>query len=202
MLGMSAFAFVTPELPKLREMISSVSTSIERPIDDLDRGHNSSVSKKRVKEIMDAVYKSTDDAKSAVSDCEKLLALLLDGSEEQIDALKIDNDAVAELRRRADYVENGNARLNYAFFLTQTDPAWRPHINTLNHLQARLMPAFKRYVTIVREVADTAEHFIPCENAIDFNQEQMEASVKSQTVINPDWVNSSDDFVKWIRESK
>lgn len=202
MLGMSAFAFVTPELPKLKEMISSVSTSIERPISDLDRGHNGSVSKKRVRTIMEAVYKSSDDASRAVVECGKLLTVLHEGSEEQIESLKISHEAVAELRQRAALIENGNTRLRYAFFVTQSDPAWRPHITTLNHLQGRLMPAFEKYVSAMRKLADIAEHYIPNEDGVAFNMSEMDNSIESKTVRNPDWVNSSDDFVKWIRESK
>jgi len=202
MLGMSAFAFITPELPKLREMISNVSSSIERPIDDLDRGHDGSVSKARVKAVMEAVYKSTDDAVRAVKECERILATLREGSEEEIDALKIDEKSITELRNRASLIENGNARMQYAFFITQSDPAWQAHIATLNHLKGRLMPAFELYVTAVRELADTAEHFVPHEDGLAFDLNQMSESINSPTVKSPEWVNSSDDFVKWIRESK
>lgn len=151
---------------------------------------------------MEAVYKSVDNAARAVSECEKLLIVLREGSEEEIDSLNINDEAVAELRQRADLIENGNARLRYAFFVIQSDPAWHPHITTLHHLQARLTPGFERYVSLVREIADTAEHYIPREDGLAFNLAQMEESIKSATVKNPDWVKSSDDFVRWIRESK
>lgn len=202
MLGMSAFAFVTPELPKLKEMISSVSTSIERPISELDRTHDGSVSKKRVKETMVAVYKSSDDAVRATKECERLLTLLHNGSEDEIDKLEINDKSLSELRQRADLIENGNARLEYAFFLIQSDRAWRAHTTTVIHLKNRLIPAFKRYVEAMREIADTAEHFIPRNEAPQFNLSQMDESIKSPTVKAPEWVNSSDDFVKWIRGSK
>ncbi len=37
MLGMSTLAFITPELHKLDEMISGVSSSIERPYNDFEK---------------------------------------------------------------------------------------------------------------------------------------------------------------------
>lgn len=201
MLGMSALAFITPELPKLDEMISGVSSSIERPLDDFERNHNKAVPEKTVKEVMLRVYNSQDITDKASSEAKRITDVLLHGTEQEIESLHIvDDSTIRELRDRAAYIENGVHRIKYAFFIARSNPSWHPHIRTLRHLELRLIPSYENYVKNVRELADTAQHFIPTDEGFELDTNELSASMESETVTAPSWVKTTKDFIKWARE--
>ncbi|MGE0972358.1 hypothetical protein ACQFN5_23530 [Klebsiella sp. WOUb02] len=201
MLGMSALAFITPELPKLDEMISGVSSSIERPLNDFERNHNNAVPEKTVKEVMLRVYNSQDIADKASSEAKRVTNVLLHGTAQEIESLHIvDDSVIRELHERATYIENGVHRIKYAFFIARSNPAWHPHIRTLKHLELRLIPSYENYVKNVKELADTAQHFIPTDEGFEFDINELSSGIESQEVTAPSWVKTNDDFIKWVRE--
>lgn len=201
MLGMSTLAFITPELHKLDEMISGVSSSIERPYNDFEKNHNDTVPKTTVKEVMQRVYNSKDATDKASSEARCLTKVLLHGTEQEIESLQIvDESVIRSLRERASYIENGAKRIKYAFFIARANRAWLPHIHTLNHLERRLTSSYESYVKSIRELADTAQHFIPTDEGFELDTNELSDSMGSETVTSPSWVKTPEDFIKWARE--
>lgn len=202
MIGLSAMAFSQIEPPKIDKVITSVSQKIERTFSDLDRSTPDSLTKKEVKAIMDLVYKRTDLARLKVDEGSAIINVLLHGSEEEIDSLQMDEVQAETILAIADKIEVGVNRLKYAFFMAATTPAWRPHMATLKHLESRAISSFSEYGYVTRRIGELMPHFQHTDNKIGFDLSEAELALHEDSIEQPEWVKSSDDFVKWLGQIK
>lgn len=203
MIGLSAaLAFNPPSAPTVDKAMESFSRKIERSFGDLDRANSASLSKKQVQEITKMVYQRTDLADSKALEGNEYINTLLHGSPEEIQAIWGDGADPSDLQAIADKLDIGIKRLKYAFFLASTSPAWTPHMATLKHLESRTLKSFSDYFFAVKQLAELLPHYIESAEPVSFDIDKINKALSEPMTEQPAWVNSGEDFAKWIKGMK
>ncbi|UXP24996.1 hypothetical protein N8O08_05200 [Enterobacter sp. 155105] len=203
MIGLSAaLAFTPPKAPTVDKFMESFSRKIERSFGELDRAQEDSLTKKQVREITRMVYQRIDLAATKAEEGNAYLQVLLHGSAEEMLELRIEETKPEDLREIAEKLDIGVKRLKYAFFIASTSPAWRPHMATLKHLESKTLKAFGDYHSAVKGLADTLPYFLESNCPVDFDLEKIDNALSEPMVEHPSWVNTGEDFAKWIKGMK
>lgn len=203
MIGLSvALAFNPPNAPTVDKVMESFSRKIERSFGDFDRATNDSLSKKQVQEITKMVYQRTDLADSKAREGNEIINTLLHGSRDEIKAIWGDGADPRDLQDIADKLEIGIKRLRYSFFQASTSPAWKPHMTTLKHLESRTIKSFSAYLYAVKELVELLPHYIESTVPVSFDIEDIDKALSEPMTEQPAWVNSGEDFAKWIKGMK
>ncbi|KNA28280.1 hypothetical protein G5574_03630 [Pantoea stewartii] len=203
MIGLSAaLAFTPPNAPAVDKFMESFSRKIERSFGEFDRAHSESLSKKQVRDIMKMAYQRIDLAASKAEEGNAYLQILLHGSAEEMQELRIDDVDQEQLIDIAQRLNVGIKRLKYAFFMASASPAWRPHMATLKHLEIKTLKAFSDYYNAVKGLTEILPNFIESDYPVGIQIDKIENALSEPMVEHPSWVNSGDDFVKWIKGMK
>lgn len=203
MIGIEAIAFLNPEIDKVQDVFTEVSQTFERTLDDFDRSHSRSITKRQVSLAIRKTDSVIDRVKSQVNEGLAMIDILKTGSEESIKTLELNDNSPEMLKSLSQSLMVGNKRLYYTFFKAESNPAWAPHISHLRYIKARSLSAFEEYQKITEELSRLVElyHFKDI-NDFSYDIAEMEKSIDSDSVAHPDWVTTGDDFVEWIRSMK
>lgn len=201
-MGLSAVAFTPPKAPTLDKFMNSVSRKIERSLGDFDRSHKDSLSKKDVQHITKSVYQRLDLAIAKTTEGNAILNIMLHGSAEEVESLHLEDVEPSHFLEIAEKLDIGIKRLKYTFFVASASPIWLPHLATLKHLESRSLKAFGEYAQLTRELGMLLPHFLESEGAVDFDENVISDSLSEPVVEHPNWVNSGEDFAKWIKGMK
>lgn len=203
MIGIEAIAFLNPEIDKVQDVFTEVSQTFERTLDDFDRSHSRSITKRQVSLAIRKTDSVIDRVKSQVNEGLAMIDILKTGSEESIKTLELNDNSPEMLKSLSQSLMVGNKRLYYTFFKAESNPAWAPHISHLRYIKARSLSAFEEYQKITEELSRLVElyHFKDI-NDFSYDIVEMEKSIDSDSVAHPDWVTTGDDFVEWIRSMK
>ncbi|QNK30680.1 hypothetical protein HF675_13580 [Serratia sp. JUb9] len=203
MIGFEAAAFINPDLDKVQNTFSEVSHSVERPLDDFDRSHSKSISKKQVLLAVKKTDAIIDEVHARVADGIEMAKALRYGNEEDLQRMELREDSEAMMSSLVSQLTIGNNRLAYTFFKAESNPAWLPHIRHLRYMKTRAMKAFGEYKKISEELhALVALHLTPPDEAFNLDMVELKKSINSETIEHPDWVKNGDDFVDWIQSLK
>lgn len=203
MIGLSAaLAFTPPKAPTVDKFMESFSRKIERSFGEFDRTNQGSLSKKQVRDITKMVYQRTDLASAKADEGNAIISVMRHGSAEEIAELKIEEIEPEQLLEVADKLRIGLKRLKYAFFVASTSQVWQPHMATLKHLEIKTIKSFSEYYQAVVEIADLLPNFIELDYSIDFDMEKIDKALAEPVVEHPSWVDSGEDFVKWVKGMK
>ena len=202
MMGLSAVAFTPPKAPTLDKFMNSVSRKIERSLGDFDRSHQNSLSKKDVKHITKSVYQRLDLAIAKTTEGNAILNVMLHGSPEEVDSLRLEEVEPSYFLEIADKLDVGIKRLKYTFFLASASPIWLPHLAALKHLESRSLKVFGEYAQLTRELGMLLPNFLESDCSIAFDANKINNSLVEPVIEHPEWVNSGEDFAKWIKGMK
>lgn len=203
MIGIEAMAFHNPNLDKVQGIFSEVSHTIERPLDDFDRSHSRSISKKQVQLALKKTDSLVDQVNQMIASGYRMITVLRSGNEEEIQELELKEDSASVLKELVSELKVGNHRLAYTFFKAESDGSWSPHMSHLKYIKTRSLQAFEEYKNVTEELHYLANLYLtePDED-FTFDVETLTDSIESETIHHPDWVKSGDDFVGWIQSMK
>ncbi|MBU9843560.1 hypothetical protein [Rahnella ecdela] len=203
MIGFEAMAFAGPNLDKVQGIFTEVSHSVERSLDDFDRSHPKSLTKKQV---LDAIKKTDAIVDSVTQLCKEgrsMIHVLKFGSAEEIEALDFKENSTETLEAIAEEISRGNKRMFYTFFKAETEIYWAPHMSHLRYIKTRALQVFEDYQKVTNELARLVGLYqLKGEHDFSFDIEAIRDSVSSENVEHPDWVASGDDFADWIQSMK
>ena len=203
MIGFEAAAFTNPDLDKVQGIFSEVSHTVERPLDDFDRSHSKSISKKQVQLAVRKTDSIIDEVHAQVADGVEMAKALRYGSEADLQRMELREDSEMMMSSLVSQLTIGNNRLAYTFFKAESDPAWFPHMRHLRYMKMRAMKAFGEYKKISEELhALVALHLTPPDEAFNLDVTMLNKSINSETIEHPEWVKNGDDFVDWIQSLK
>ncbi|HEJ7888697.1 TPA: hypothetical protein SMI07_000691 [Serratia liquefaciens] len=199
MIGFEAAAFISPDLDKVQGIFSEVSHTVERPLDEFDRSHSKSISKKQVRLALSKTDSIIDEVHARVLSGAGMVTTLRHGNDEELQQLELKEGSDHLLEALLSELTTGNNRLAYSFFKAEADPAWGPHMVHLRYIKRKSMQAFGEYKQITEELYHLVSlHLTQSDDNFSIDMAAMSESIESETVSHPDWVKDGDDFVAWI----
>ncbi|EKN4745602.1 hypothetical protein ACLMPM_03640 [Yersinia enterocolitica] len=203
MIGIEALAFTKPDLEKVQGIFLEVSHTIERPLNDFDRSHSRSITKKQVSTAIKKTDSIIDQVNEKIAEGKSMILALRSGKENDIKSLELQDNSAELLLSLVTELTVGNRRLLYTFFKAEADNSWSPHIAHLRYMKTKSLQAFEEYKKVTTELARLAGLYL-IKNGEDFSFDlsAISKSIDSEDVEHPDWVKSSDDFVDWIQSMK
>ncbi|CNI22027.1 hypothetical protein [Yersinia bercovieri] len=203
MIGIEALAFTNPDLEKVQGIFSEVSQTIERPLDNFDRSHSRSITKKQVAIAIKKTDSVIDQVSERIAEAKSMISALRSGKENDIKSLELQDNSAQLLSSLVTELTIGNHRLFYTFFKAEADISWAPHIAHLRYMKTRSLQAFEEYKKVTTELARlTGLYLIKNDEDFSFDLSTISKSIDSENVEHPDWVKSGDDFVDWIQSMK
>jgi len=203
MIGIEAIAFHNPNLDKVQGIFSEVSHTIERPLDDFDRSHSRSISKKQVQLALRKTDSIVDQVNQLITSGLRMIEVLRSGTEKEIQDLELKEDSSLILKKLVSELKVGNFRLAYTFFKAESDGSWTPHMSHLKYIKTRALQAFEEYKNVTEELHYLTNIYVTeADEGFTFDAETLTKSIESDTIHHPEWVKSGDDFVGWIQSMK
>lgn len=203
MIGIEALAFFSPDLDKVDGIFRKASQAVERPLDDFDRSHHCSLTKKQV---LDAIKKTDAIVDSVRLQCvegSKMILALKSGTEADIESLQIKENSAENLRSRVAEISLGNKRMLYTFFKAEMHEAWAPHIMHLRYMKTKALQSFEDYQKITTELCElVALYQTQSSDEFSYDLNVMSQSIQSKSVNHPDWVTTGEEFANWIESMR
>ncbi|QBX66591.1 MULTISPECIES: hypothetical protein [Serratia] len=200
MIGFEAAAFINPDLDKVKGIFSEVSHTVERPLDEFDRSHSKSISKRQVRLAVEKTDSIIDEVHAQVLSGAEMVSTLRNGNEDELQKLELKEGSEHLLEALLSALTTGNNHLAYSFFKAEADPAWGPHIPHLHYIKRKSMQAFGEYKQITEELYHLVTlHLTQSDDNFSIDMAAMSESIESDTIHHPDWVKDGDDFVAWIQ---
>lgn len=203
MIGIEAAAFLGPNLDKVKGVFSEVSQAVERPLDDFDRSHHRSLTKKQVADAIKKTDAIVDAVKFQCSEARKMISALKSGSSEDINSLQIKEDSSKNLYERVTAINIGNKRMFYTFFKAENMIEWAPHLPHLRYMKTKALQVFEDYQKVSTELYELVSLYqVDNKDEFLYDMDILSQSINSGNVAHPDWVTTGDDFADWIQSMK
>ncbi|MGP9420186.1 hypothetical protein ACT3RT_14485 [Ewingella sp. AOP9-I1-14] len=203
MIGIEAAAFLGPNLDKVKGVFFEVSQAVERPLDDFDRSHHRSLTKKQVAGAIKKTDEIVDAVKLQCSEARKMISVLKSGSAEEIKSLEIKESSSKNLYNLVEAINTGNKRMFYTFFRAETMVEWAPHLQHLRYMKTKALQIFEDYQKVSTELYELVKlHQVDNKDEFSYDMDVLSQSINSGNVAHPDWVTTGDDFADWIQSMK
>jgi len=181
MIGLSIMAILNQEPEKIENVFTSVSTSLERSISDFDRSHGESVSKKQASDALGKIYALMAPIEENCQKYREFISIMSSGSDEEIAELDIQHDDIEKLHDQISQLDRGISRLLYAYFVAESNKAWKPHFSTLMSMKRHTIETFLEYKRLTMGVATLGAQYLPLsyDEAEEFSEEELASFKKS-----------------------
>ncbi|ENX5637754.1 hypothetical protein ACFQI0_001740 [Salmonella enterica] len=181
MIGFSIMAILNQEPEKIESVFDDISASIERSISDFDRSHGNSVTKKQASNALSKIYTLMAPVEENCTKYREFIEILSNGTDAQIDELDIQHDDVEKLHKQISKLDYGVSRLLYAFFVAESNKAWKPHLSTLMTMKKHTIDTLIEYKRLTMGVATLGAQYLPLsyEDPEEFSVDELAAFRKS-----------------------
>lgn len=203
MTGIGSAAEISRGISEMQKTYNIFSQSIERNLHEFQHladGHPAMAAANAY--AVNARLEAERIAKKVKRLCKQgrlLVKTLRSGSEAEVKSIEVDGKSVNDLKLLLSEVTSANNRLELALDRAAESQAWAKNRATISYMRSSALDAFLSFESVIADLVFCAESFVEdADSEFSYIPETMSFSVRDNTIAQPSWIKSSDDFVTWI----